>query len=44
MYDVVGALGYNRAFWVGSNEDAGVEDLGDYVLSRELHSCGSTNR
>ena len=37
-------LGYMRVFWVGSNEDAGVEDLGGYVFLRELHSCSSMNR
>ena len=43
MLEGVGAFGYTRAFCVGSNENAGFEDLGGYVLLREVHSCGSTN-
>ena len=37
-------LGYIRAIRVGSDEDAGVEDLGGHVFSRVLHSCSSVNR
>ena len=37
-------LGYIRAFWVGSDGDAGVEDLGGCIFLRRVHSCGSTNR
>ena len=44
MCDGLGNSGLHKGFGVGSDGDAGVEDLGGCMFLREGHSCGGTNR